>query len=222
MKNNDIRTLDPASLNIAARAFADCDPQLNTIYTAYGPPPLWDRQPGFATLLQIILEQQVSLASAKACFDKLIARIQVVSPENVLKLDDLEMKKIGFSRQKASYARHLSESILEGRIDLDHLFHLPDDEVRAELMKLKGIGIWTSDIYLIMALLRPDVMPKGDIALHTAWHRLSGEPRPRSDEFQVLAEKWKPFRSVAARMLWHYYLCEKSLLARQPKDVSDG
>ncbi|QYO65727.1 DNA-3-methyladenine glycosylase family protein [Leptolyngbya sp. 7M] len=216
VRNNDIRTLNPASLDIAARSLAERDPHLNTIYEAYGPPPLWDREPGFATLLKIILEQQVSLASAKACFDKLTARIEVVLPGNVLKLDDLELKKIGFSRQKAGYARHLSEAVLEGRIDLDHLFHLPDDEVRAELMKLKGIGIWTSDIYLLMALLRQDVMPKGDIALHTAWQKISGEPKPNYDEFQVIAEKWKPFRSVAARLLWHYYLCEKALLAKQP------
>lgn len=187
------------------------------IYSSYGVPPLWDREPGFATLLQIILEQQVSLASAKACFDKLSARIGLVSPDNLLELNDIELRAIGFSRQKAEYARHLSEAILEERIDIDLLVSRPDPEVKAELVKLKGIGEWTSDIYLLMALLRPDVMPKGDIALHSAWHKLSGEPRPSSDEFIVIAERWKPFRSVAARSLWHFYLSERKAKKNEHK-----
>ena len=184
-------------------------PEMSRVYQTYGAPPLWDREPGFATLLQIILEQQVSLASAKACYDKLAARLGDVSPENVLALSDADLKSVGFSRQKTAYARHLSEALLEKRIDLDGLHKLPDAEVKAELVKLKGIGEWTSDIYLLMALLRPDVMPRGDIALHTAWHNLSGEPRPSSDEFLNIAQRWRPFRSVAARLLWHYYLSER-------------
>lgn len=186
------------------------DPHLAIVYEKYGVPPLWDREPGFATLLQIILEQQVSLASAKACFDKLVAYIGDVTPSGVLALTDSELKSVGFSRQKTAYARHLSESLIEKRLDLDDLHLRSDAEVKSELIKLKGIGEWTSDIYLLMALLRPDVMPKGDIALHSAWHKLSGEPRPSSDEFLVTAERWKPYRSVAARLLWHYYLSEKA------------
>ena len=103
---------------------------------------------------------------------------------------------------------------MEERLDLSRLHLLPDSEVKSELIKLKGIGEWTSDIYLLMALLRPDVMPKGDIALHSAWHRLSGEPKPSSDEFLVIAERWKPYRSVAARLLWHFYLSEKAALQK--------
>ena len=186
------------------------DPHLRIVHETYGVPPLWDREPGFATLLQIILEQQVSLASAKACYDKLAAYLGNVTPDALLSLSDGELRTVGFSRQKTAYARHLSEAILENRLNFDRLRSLPDADVKAELIKLKGIGEWTSDIYLLMALLRPDVMPKGDIALHSAWHRLSGEPRPSSDEFLVIAERWKPFRSVAARLLWHFYLSEKS------------
>jgi DNA-3-methyladenine glycosylase II len=196
-------------LAAACRELAAADPHLGHVFHTYGTPPLWDREPGFATLLQIILEQQVSLASAKACFDKLTSRLGRVTPELVLTLDDAEMKAVGFSRQKTAYARHLSEAFLEKRIDLDGLHHLPDHEVKAELIKLKGIGEWTSDIYLLMALLRPDVMPKGDIALHSAWHKLSGAPRPTSDEFIVIAQRWRPFRSSAARLLWHFYLSER-------------
>jgi 3-methyladenine DNA glycosylase/8-oxoguanine DNA glycosylase len=183
------------------------------VFDLYGAPPLWDREPGFATLLQIILEQQVSLASAKACFDKLTVYLGNVTPETVLSLNDAELKTVGFSRQKTAYARHLAEAILKKHIDLNSFRKLSDADVKTELIKLKGIGEWTSDIYLLMVLLRPDVMPKGDIALHTAWHKLSGEPRPGSDEFLVIAERWKPYRSVAARLLWLFYLSER----RKPK-----
>lgn len=196
-------------LRSTSRLLAEADPHLRNVFENFGPPPLWDREPGFATLLQIILEQQVSLASAKACFDKLAIRLGEVSPQKLLTLNDVELRSVGFSRQKTAYARHLSEAILEDRLDLDALNHLPDAEVKAELTKLKGIGEWTSDIYLLMALLRPDVMPKGDIALHAAWHKLSGESKPSSDEFIIIAQRWRPYRSVAARLLWHFYLSER-------------
>lgn len=202
-------TLNPSSLKRHCRVLSETDPHLRTVFETYGTPPLWDREPGFATLLHIILEQQVSLASAKACFNKLTARLGEVTPENLLTLTEAELKAVGFSRQKTAYARHLSEAILEKRIDLDGLHGLSDADVKAELIKLKGVGEWTSDIYLLMSLLRPDVMPKGDIALHTAWHKLSGEAKPSSEEFLKVAERWSPYRSVAARLLWHYYLSEK-------------
>jgi DNA-3-methyladenine glycosylase II len=192
-----------------SQILADQDSQLAMVVSKHGPPPLWARPTGFATLLRIILEQQVSLASAKACFDKLCVRVGDLTPESLLKSTDADLKSDGFSRQKSAYARHLAEAILERRIDLDSLNDLPDSEVKAELIKLKGVGEWTSDIYLLMAMLRPDVMPKGDIALHTAWHQLTGEPRPTSDEFLRVTERWQPYRSVAARLLWHFYLSER-------------
>ena len=204
-----MKTLTSTSLRRFSKVLADSDQYLARIYEAYGPPPLWDREPGFATLLNIILEQQVSLASAKACFDKLTNHLGGVTPEGLLALNDAELKRIGFSRQKAAYGRHLCEAVIEKRIDFEGLHRLTNAQVKSELIKLKGVGEWTSDIYLIMALLRPDVMPRGDIALHTAWHELSGEPRPTSDEFLVIAERWKPYRSVAARLLWHFYLSER-------------
>jgi DNA-3-methyladenine glycosylase II len=181
------KPLTERSVLAACRRLAKQDEHLAKVFRTYGAPPLWDREPGFATLLQIILEQQVSLASAKACFDKLTARVTMVTPENVIRSTDAELKRDGFSRQKTSYARHLSGAIIEKRLDLDSLSALDDSTLKGELMKLKGVGEWTSDIYLLMALLRPDVMPRGDIALHTAWHKLSGEPRPSSDEFLALA-----------------------------------
>ena len=188
---------------------AAIDPDLASILKSYGYPPLWNRPNNFETLVHFILEQQVSLASAKACYEKLSRRVEEVTPANILASSDAELKVDGFSRQKASYARHLAEAVQEERIDFDGLRQLNDAGVKSELIKLKGVGEWTSDIYLLMAMLRPDVMPKGDVALHTAWHKLSGEPRPSSDEFLVIAERWKPYRSVAARLLWHYYLSER-------------
>ncbi|HEV8592779.1 MAG TPA: hypothetical protein VGQ55_11810 [Pyrinomonadaceae bacterium] len=211
MKLNGLqKTLTKRSLNDACRDLAASDADLARVHKAYGTPPLWDRPLGFATLLHIILEQQVSLASAKACVDKLTVAVGEITPESVLSLDDAEFKKIGFSRQKTGYARHLAEALLEKRLDLDAVHLLPDHEVKIELKKLKGVGEWTSDIYLLMAMLRPDVMPKGDLALHAAYQKLTGaEKRPHSDEFIEIAEKWKPYRSVAARLLWHYYLSER-------------
>jgi DNA-3-methyladenine glycosylase II len=208
--NGNHKPLNKQSLAAACRSLASSDAHLARVYEMYGTPPLWDRPTGFDTLLQIILEQQVSLASAKACFDKLCVHLGTLTPEGLLSLNDAELKKIGFSRQKSSYGRHLAEAVLEERIDLHGLSRMPDADAKLELIKLKGVGEWTSDIYLIMALLRPDVMPRGDIALHTAWHRLAKtDLRPDSDEFLRIAERWKPFRSSAARLLWHFYLSEK-------------
>ena len=203
------KSITSHSLPIICRRSAKKDVHLGQVLSLYGVPPLWDRPPGFETLLQIILEQQVSLASARACFDKLSMRLKKVTPQRLLTLDDAEMKKVGFSRQKTAYSRHLAEAVVNKTLDLDDLNSRPDQEVKSALMQLKGIGEWTSDIYLLMALLRPDVMPKGDIALHTAWHKLSGEPRPTADEFLEISERWRPYRSVAARLLWHFYLCQR-------------
>ena len=204
-----IKPLTLRTLRLHTKALASRCPHLAIVYEKFGPPPLWDREVGFATLLQIILEQQVSLASAKACYDKLCRRVGILTPESLLESSDAHLRADGFSRQKTTYARQLAEAVTQNRIDLDALNSLPDGEVKAELIRLKGVGEWTSDIYLLMAMLRPDVMPKGDVALHTAWHKLSGEPRPTSDEFLLIAERWQPYRSVAARMLWHFYLSEK-------------
>lgn len=211
MKNTgNHKPLNKQSLAAACRSLASNDAHLARVYETYGPPPLWDRPSGFDTLLRIILEQQVSLASARACFDKLCSHLGTLTPQGLLALNDAELKTIGFSRQKTAYGRHLAEAVMEQRIDFESLTHLPDADVKAELIKLKGVGEWTSDIYLLMALLRPDVMPRGDIALHAAWQRLTkAEDRPDSDEFLQIAERWKPFRSSAARLLWHFYLSEK-------------
>lgn len=204
------QTLNEKSLAAACLKLASADPHLSFIHRAYGTPPLWARPQGFSTLVHIILEQQVSLASARACHDKLCQRLGKLTPRTFLTLDAAELKTVGFSRQKTAYARNLAETILKRKLSLGALETMPDEEVRARLKQLKGVGDWTCDIYLLMALLRPDVMPRGDLALHVAYQKLKDLPqRPGADEFTRLAEKWKPYRAAAARLLWHYYLCER-------------
>ena len=208
-----IKTLDENNLTAAYKKLSKQDADLRLIYKTYGAPPLWKREANFATLLHIILEQQVSLASALSAFNKLSEKLNgEITPENVLELSDAEMKAAYFSRQKTIYARDLAAKIIEGKLDLENFEKLPDEVVKIELKQVKGIGDWTSDIYLLMALMRPDVMPKGDLALHVAWQKINKlEQRPNAEEFLIIAERWKPFRAVAARLLWHFYLSLKKI-----------
>ncbi len=204
--------LNEESFTYALSLLAAQDPDLANILTVRGSPPFWVREPGFATLIQIILEQQVSLASAKAVFARLQAAISPITPEQFLKLDDTEIKTIGFSRQKALYGRLLAQSIIDGHLDLATLNTMNDEYIRSVLKKIKGIGDWTVDIYLLMAMRRPDSLPKGDLALAIAVQkvkRLAQRPLPK--ELEVIAQVWQPWRGVATRLLWHYYLSERDL-----------
>lgn len=201
---------EPLNLAILARALdnlASRDPVLSLILTDFGPPPLWSRKQGFPTLLRIILEQQVSLASAKAAFDRLLAVVSPLTPERFLRLDDVTLKAVGFSRQKAGYGRNLAREILLGKLDLKGLAALEDAAARSKLIEVKGIGRWTADIYLLMALRRPDVWPAGDLALAVATRRaLRLDSLPTPAEMESAGARWKPWRAVAARILWHFYL----------------
>jgi DNA-3-methyladenine glycosylase II len=202
-----MRALTTRGIRTAAAALAAADPALAASLTRWGPPPLWARAPGFATLVHLILEQQVSLASAQAAFDRLHATLAGrVEPAPFLALDDAALLAIGFSRQKAGYARDLAAALSDG-FDLDALARLDDDAVRARLTSLRGIGTWTADIYLLMVLRRPDIWPHGDLALVTAATELLGLPeRPSFEELGAIAERWAPHRATAARMCWHHYL----------------
>lgn len=201
------KTLNEKNLRAACAGLAKKDADLSFIFQTYGTPPLWRREANFATLVHIILEQQVSLASALSAFNKLQEKLGEITPKGVLSLTDEELKAAYFSRQKTVYVRELARAILSGQLDLKSLENLPDAQIKHELKKIKGIGDWTADIYLLMAMLRADVMPKGDLALHVAWKKLKNlEHAPGSEEFQQIAEKWKPLRAVAARLLWHFYL----------------
>jgi DNA-3-methyladenine glycosylase II len=189
---------------------AEADPDLAAIVSAHGAPRIWQRPPGFATLVLLILEQQVSLASARAAFDRLAARIGGVAPAGVLLLDDATLREVGFSRQKTRYARALARAVLDGDLDVDGLAALSDDDARTALTALPGIGAWTADVYLLACLGRPDVLPIGDIALQAAAQRAKRlAVRPTPAELEALAEPWRPVRAVAAQLLWHLYLSER-------------
>ncbi len=174
------------------------------IFKQYGSPPDWSREPGFVSLSKIILEQQVSLASANAHFKKLNTYLTEFSPPHILKLTDEEMLNCQISRQKAKYLRALSTAILNEEIDLLNLHNLDEPEIRTQLTTIKGIGHWTTDIYLMFCLQAKDIFPIGDIAVVNTVKELSAAKTV--DEIRSLAEQWKPFRSLATFFLWHYYL----------------
>jgi DNA-3-methyladenine glycosylase II len=199
--------LDATRLAAAVEVLVARDADLAGIVARYGLPPLWDREPGFPTLIHLILEQQVSLASAQAAFDRLRSVADPLTPARFLELADADLLAIGFSRQKARYGRALATAIESGALDLGWLSALDDDEVHRALQAIPGIGPWTSTIYLLMVLGRPDVWPVGDIALAAAVGEVKGlGHRPDALEVAGLGEAWRPWRSVAARLLWHDYL----------------
>ena len=168
---------------------------------------MWARRSGYPTLVQIILEQQVSLASGRSAFNRLTRGADRVTPEHVLKLGPDKLRDLGLTRQKARYIVELARAVRDGRIYLRRVSRMDDDGARKTLMVVPGIGPWTADIYLLMALRRTDVWPIADLALRKAVQHLRGMCRtPSDDALQKIAEKWRPYRSVAARILWHYYL----------------
>jgi len=194
------------------RLLADRDEHLAEVVNTYGRPPLWVREPGFQTLVYIILEQQVSLASAKAAFDRLQAAVKPLTPRGFLRLNDVELLRIGFSRQKTLYTRLLAESLARRHFDLRYLHDLPDDSAHKMLVAFKGIGRWTADIYLLSALRRPDIWPTGDLALATAVQEVKRlGKRPSPEKLETLSAPWRPWRAVAARLFWHAYLCKRGL-----------
>ena len=195
------------SLPVVVKSLADSDSTIAALHIRYGMPPLWKRDEGFPTFIHLILEQQVSLASALAAFKKLKDAIGEVTPVKFLRLSDDELKAVGFSRQKTGYGRHVAQAILNGTLNVDELRTLSDDDVRKRITSVKGLGPWTANIYLLMALGRPDVWPSSDLALQVALQEIMTLPeRPTSETLDFISFRWKPFRAAAARMLWHYYL----------------
>ena len=202
--------LNNRSLRTAAAELARRDRDLAQIHDTYGPPPLWRRSPEFSTLVQIILEQQVSLRSAAAIYSRLNAAIQPFEPQHIRSKGEIHLRSLGLTRQKAAYLVHLSDAIADGELALKGLSRLSDDAARMRLMSIKGIGAWSADVYLLMAMRRADIWPAGDLALAVAVKELKDlESRPDSEELVRFAEKWRPYRAVAARMLWQYYLAKR-------------
>jgi DNA-3-methyladenine glycosylase II len=203
-----IVSLKKASLAEATKALCEQDADLAKVVAEFGVPPLWKRPQGFRTLLYLILEQQVSLASARATYEKLVAKLGAhPAPDSFLVLNDDDLRGLGFSRQKTRYCRLLAEAVADGSLPINKLRHYDDEAAKAEMMKLTGIGHWTADVYLMEALGRPDVWPVGDLALAVGAEKIKNlKARPSADELQALGEQWRPYRAVAARILWHYYL----------------
>jgi DNA-3-methyladenine glycosylase II len=210
LQQSSLVPLTEDSVARVARVLARRDKDLASILKQYGPPPLWARKPGFATLVQIILEQQVSLASAASLYRRLNKSVVPFRPERMLLMGEPHLRSMGLTRQKTAYCLHLSESLCEKRLNLNHLSRLSDEDAKSRLMEVKGIGSWSAHIYLLMALRRPDVWPANDLALGVAVKQLKHlSSRPGPDELIKIAEGWRPLRSVAARMLWQYYLARR-------------
>ena len=193
-------------------ALAKKDKHLKEIISTHGYPPMWQRKPNFETLIHIILEQQVSLASAKAALNKLKEKTGTITPKKLLTLTDAELHACYFSRQKTIYARHLARAIVNGELSMRKIMSLEDDAIRNELKKIKGIGDWTVDIFLLMGLQRTDIFPLGDLAVINSLKKVKQLPhRTTKEDILLIAEKWKPHRSVAAMILWHSYIIDRKI-----------
>ena len=210
--SHNIRMFNEESFSKLCRKLARQDADLENIIRQHGLPPMWIRPNTFQSLVLFILEQQVSLASAYAAFKKLKERIGAVTPVKILALSDEELRACYFSRQKIIYARELAKAVQSKQINLKKLSLLPDEEVRIELIKLKGIGHWTIDVYLMHALQRTDLFPLGDIALVNSLKEVKLLPKDISKEKMLaIAEPWRPYRTIASMILWHAYIQKRGI-----------
>lgn len=208
---HDLKPLTPSLFQHGLAVLVARDPDLARVVDRYGPPPMWRRKPSFATLVHIILEQQVSLASALAVYKRLAAIVSPFSATRFRQIDRARIKGAGLTRQKLAYCYHLADAIAGRQLSLNQLPHLPDTEARSALVNIKGIGPWTADIYLLMALRRPDVWPRGDLALKAALKTVKHlSTIPSEKTFTAIGHAWRPWRAVAARILWHCYLSSRN------------
>ena len=205
-----VETFNEENLHGLYDLIATKDKDLKAIIKEYGYPPVWIRPNSFETLVLTILEQQVSLASAYSAYKKLKERIKL-TPQNLAKLTDEELRSCYLSRQKIVYTKGLANAILDKKIQLKKFEKLPDNVIRTELKALKGIGDWTVDIYLLHALRRADIFPLGDLALVNSMKMVKQLSSATRDELLELSKKWKPYRSIATMLFWHYYIKRKDI-----------
>lgn len=204
---NQETTFSAETFSVLCDHVAAHDADFARIIATYGYPPMWSRPNTFESLVWTILEQQVSLASAKAALEKLRAYIGSITPEAILTLNDDELKACYFSRQKTGYVRALAHAITSGTLQLETLPLLPAHEIRAQLTAIKGIGNWTADIYLIFIVHHTDIFPLGDLAAVNALRRIKALPSDVSREaIAKLTQAWQPYRAIYTMLLWHYYL----------------
>jgi DNA-3-methyladenine glycosylase II len=211
------RALTRVSIATAARALRDSDRDLSRIFERLGVPPLWGRRPGFATLIRIILEQQVSLAAARSLYRRLVGSLGEMTAESMCAIGETGLREFGLTRQKARYCHGLAARVLEGSLDLSAVAALPDAAGRSILLSIPGLGPWSVDIYYLMALRRPDVWPEGDLALASALREVKRmRELPSREKQRVIAARWSPWRSVAARLLWAHYLEARGQYSPRP------
>ena len=197
---------DQALLQRALAHLGRADRDFRRAIAEIGPPPPRGRPATFMALLHVIVAQQVSTHAAKAISDRLEAAMAAPDPTAFLALTEADLKAVGFSRQKMVYGRDLASAFLDGRLSIPKLRRQGDEEAIAAITRIKGLGTWSAEVFLLFNLKRPDIMPAQDLALIVAAQRLKRlAARPSPKELRALAEPWRPYRSYAARMLWHYY-----------------
>ncbi len=180
------------------------DEKLKAIIATYGHPVIQKRDQGFAAMCHIILEQQVSIASAKAAYDKLCNALGNLTSETMAETSDELLRQCGISRQKTVYLKDLAAKVISGEIDFQGFASKSEAQIRAELLTIKGVGNWSVEVYLMFCLQSPDIIPLGDIAIKNTIIELYGIQS--ADEMEILSQNWKPYRSMASYILWHHYL----------------
>ena len=202
--------LDEAGLARAVRALARDEPRFAHVVQRHGPPPLWPREPGFETLALLMLEQQVSLAQARAMYARIANATGSVTPANVATLGEAGLRALGVTRQKSAYLTALATQLVQKALDLDAVALLSVVDAAAALDALHGVGPWTAQCYLLFALRRSDVFPTADLALLETVRQLwKLRARPSPEALARRARAWSPHRAAAARLLWHHYLSER-------------
>ncbi len=211
-----IRTFSADNFNRYCNLLSKRDEHLNVIIQEYGYPPMWTRKQGFETLILTILEQQVSLAAAFAAYKKLKQKIGNVTPSKILAMSNEELRACYFTRQKQVYAKELATAFISRQLQWKKFSEMTDEDVRIQLISIKGIGHWTADVYLMHALQRTDLFPLGDIALvNSLKERKQLPPHISKEEMLQIAEPWKPYRTIAAMMLWHAYIKKRNIKIEQ-------
>ena len=205
------QTFDSRTFKMACKSLAKKHASIKTITDTFGFPPLYERAFGFETLVQIILEQQVSLASGRAVYNKLQKAMDGITPHGLLQMNIEDLRAVSVSRQKAGYLLHLSEMVATRQLNLDELPTLPDDIIREKLMQVKGIGPWTADVVLMLCLKRCDVFPIGDVALVNSVRHMHNKPEWTTEEIRTYAGIYAPYRTIAAYFYWHAYIQRKNI-----------